>query len=211
MINELLIDKNHLTCIPETMTCRDAVAVLEEESLRSAPVLDGSNTLYRGNIYRYHIYQYFYHHPEADLNQIPVTHFLKNTTKIIRDSDSIYSLFFAMSDLPYIAVLNDQNSFLGIIQHNTMTDFFAQAWSMHHAGFVLDVKTIGKKGELVKISRLINRHCDISANMTIEKTTYNTHSSIMFALPEGLDQLQLNALERDLVRKGYQVKFYKLK
>lgn len=210
MIDELLIHKNHLTCIPETMTCRDAVAILEKENLRCAPVLDGSNTMFRGNIYRYHIYQYLYHHPEADLTQIPVTHFLKNTTKIMRDSDSIYSLFFAMSDLPHIAVLNEQNTFLGIIRHNTMTDFFAKAWSMQHAGYVMDVKTVGKKGELVKISRLINRHCDILANMTIEKTDYNTHSSIMFVLPSGLDQLQLNALERDLNRKQYQVKFFKL-
>ena len=76
MINELLIHKNHLTCIPETMNCADAVAILEKEGMRLAPVLDGSNTLFRGNIYRYHIYQYKYHHPEADLTKIPVTHFL---------------------------------------------------------------------------------------------------------------------------------------
>lgn len=210
MINELIVRKNHLTTIPETMNCREAVAILEEKDLRLAPVLDASNTLFRGNIYRYHIYQYLYHHPDADLSSIPVTRFLKNTTKIMRDTDSMYSLFFAMSDLPYIAVLNEQNTFLGIIRHSTMTDFFAKAWSMENAGYVIEIKTIGKKGELAKASRIINRHSDISASMTLERTDYNTHASILFVLPNNIDQMQLNALKRDFSRRNYPINCFKL-
>lgn len=210
MINELIVRKNHLTTIPETMNCREAVAILEEKDLRLAPVLDASNTLFRGNIYRYHIYQYLYHHPDADLSNIPVTRFLKNTTKIMRDTDSMYSLFFAMSDLPYIAVLNEQNTFLGIIRHSTMTDFFAKAWSMENAGYVIEIKTIGKKGELAKASRIINRHSDISASMTLERTDYNTHASILFVLPNNIDQMQLNALKRDFSRRNYPINCFKL-
>lgn len=210
MINELIVRKNHLTTIPETMNCREAVAILEEKDLRLAPVLDASNTLFRGNIYRYHIYQYLYHHPDADLTNIPVTRFLKNTTKIMRDTDSIYSLFFAMSDLPYIAVLNEHNTFLGIVRHNTMTDFLAKAWSMEGAGYVIEVKTIGKKGELSKTSRIVNRHTDITASMTLERTDYNTHASILFVLPNSLEPLQLNALKRDFSRKNYPINCFKL-
>lgn len=209
MINELLIHKNHLTCIPETMNCADAVAILEKEGMRLAPVLDGSNTLFRGNIYRYHIYQYKYHHPEADLTKIPVTHFLKNTTKIVHDTDSIYGLFFAMSDLPYVAVLNEQNTFLGTISHNAMTRYFAQAWSMQTAGHVLNIRTIGKKGEYERLIKLIHRYSDINSLMSLDEADTNTFGSINFVLPNDLDQLKLNALIRDLNKRGYQTRHYR--
>ena len=211
MINELLIHKNHLTCIPETMNCEEALTILEGDGARLAPVLDGSNTLFRGNIYRYHIYQYKSKHPEADLSQIPVTHFLKNTTKIVHDTDSLYRLFFAMSDLPYIAVLNEQNSFLGIVRHNTMTRYFAQAWAMQTAGFVLNVRIIGKKSEYERLIKIIHRYSEINSMMTLEEADTNTFASINFVLPAGLDQIKLNALVRDLEKRGYQTRSYKVK
>ena len=211
MINELLVHKNHLTCIPETMNCAEAVALLEKEGARLAPVLDGSNTLFRGNIYRYHIYPYKFNNPEADLSQIPVTHFLKNTTNIVHDTDSIYGLFFAMSDLPYIAVLNEQNTFMGTISHNAMTRYFAQAWAMQKAGHVINVRTIGKKGEYERLLKVIHRYSEISSFMTLDEADSNTFSSMNFVLPVDLDQIKLNALLRDLAKRGYQTSYYKIK
>lgn len=211
MINALLIHKSQLQCVSESSNCLEALELLEDQQLRCAPVLDATNTLYRGNIYRYHIYKYKYQNPDVDLAQVPVTRFLKNTPRVIHLGDSFLQLFFSMSDLPYIAVLNEHNSFVGIIKHNAMLNFLSQAWVMDKAGYILEVETLGHTGELAKISKLINRYSDISAATTCESTQYDTTARVLFVLPNYLDQVQLNRLVRELERKQYPATYYVLK
>ncbi len=210
MIEALMVPKDVMTVFPRTLSCYEALSILEAEGLRCAPVLDRSKTIYRGNIYRYHIYRHQFHHPECDLTQIPVTHFLKNTTKIVRNTDSLYELFFSMSDLPYIAVLNLSNSFLGVVQHRTMLDFFNQSWSLNEAGYVLKVEAIGKHGQLSKVTRLINRRSDITSCMTIDKGEYYNRSSILYLLPKELNLFTLNTLVKDLERRKYTTEYWQL-
>ena len=211
MIDSLLIPKQKVTYLSEKDNCATALAILEKEGKRCAPVLDATATLYRGNLYRYHIYQYHYHHPEVDLATIPVTHFLKNTTRVIHEHDSFFQLLFAMVDLPYIAVLNQQNTFLGVIEHNAILNFLAQAWSMSKTGFVLSVETLGGTGELAKISKFINRYCDISAATTFEQTDYDTKARVVFALPDSLDPVHFNQLVKSLEKRQYTIQSFRLK
>ena len=211
MIESLMIPKHKLTYLSETDHCATALALLEDHGLRCAPVLDASTTLYRGNLYRYHIYQYAYHHPDVDLATVPVTHFLKNTTRVVHQHESFYHLIFAMLDLPYIAVLSQQNTFMGIVKHTAMLNFLAQAWTMQDAGYVLAVETIGNTGELAKLSRIVNRYGDISAAQTLEKTPYDTTGQILFVLSHTLDPVQLNQLVKYLERRDYKVKVFKIK
>ena len=210
MIYSLLVPKQRITYLTESDNCQAALDLLEDQGKRLAPVLDKTGTLFRGNIYRYHIYQYAYHHPEVDLSTIPVTHFLKNTTRVVHEHDSFYQLLFTMNDLPYIVVLSEQNNFLGIVEHNRMLNFLAQAWSMQHTGYVLSVETLGGTGELSKISKLINRYSDIATATTLEATAYDTKAHVLFSLPKTLDPVQFNQLIKQLEKK-YKITSYRLK
>lgn len=211
MIESLLIHKQDVVCVPETWNCADALELLEQHQVRCAPIVDSTNTLYRGNVYRYHIYQYAYNNPQSDLRSIPVTHFLKNSTRFARLSDSLFNLIFAMNDLPYLAILNEHNAFVGIIRHNRLLNFLSQAWVMHDAGYVLQVEAIGAKGELAKITKIINKYCDISTVMTLEQSNYGTSTYVLFVLPSYLDLAQFNHLLRDLARKHYRVVHFNMR
>lgn len=210
MIEALMIPKDVMTVFPETLSCYDALKILEVEGLRCAPVLDGSKTIFRGNIYRYHIYHHKFHHPDCDLTQISVTRFLKNTTKVVRNTDSLYELFFSISDLPYIAVLNLSNSFLGVVRHKTMQDFFKQSWAINEAGYALRVEAIGKHGQLSKVTRLVNRRSDITSAMTIDRGDYYNRSAILYLLPKDLNMLTFQTLLKDLERRKYSVEYWQL-
>lgn len=211
MLDDLLIYKDKLACLSETTMCDEAIEILEENHLRCTPILDQTQTMYRGNLYRYHIYQYKFHHPEADLSKLPVTRFLKNTTRVIRNNESLYQLFFAIKDLPYIAVLDQNNVFIGVIPHDNLIDFFAQGWAIERAGYILMVKTIGKRGDLSRISRLVNRYTDISSSMSLDRTDFRTHAMTLFVLPSNVDTIQINQLLKLLERKNYEYKLYHLK
>ena len=49
---------------------------------------------------------------------LPVTSLLKNSTKFVSIDSAFFSVFFAIRDLPYIAVLDENNQFYGILTHN---------------------------------------------------------------------------------------------
>lgn len=208
MIDELMTPKDTIISIPQTMNCLEAVQILEDNSLRSAPVLDASKTIYRGNIYRYHIYQYHFHHPEEDLKQILVTRFLKNTTKVVRITDTILDLFFALKDLPYVAVLNADNAFMGIIRHQTLLSFFNQSWAMNEAGYLIMVESLGKKGDLMQLCRLINRYTDIVSCMTLDRNVYHNRSTVVYQLPKDLNILTFQTLIKYLEKRHYNVQYW---
>ena len=210
MIEQLVVPKQQLSYLTEADNCASALDLLEDQGLRCVPVLDATQTLYRGNLYRYHIYQYAYHHPDEDLSRLPVTHFLKNTTRVVHEQDSFYHLVFTLNDLPYVAVLDRDNRFSGIIRHNTMLQWLAQAWAMPNAGFALLVETLGSRGELAQVSKLINRFSDIVSATTLEKTDMDTKGQILYALPSSLDPVEYNQLVKQLERRGYRIRSYRL-
>ncbi|MBF6626796.1 CBS domain-containing protein [Aerococcaceae bacterium zg-BR9] len=211
MIEALTIPKQKLTCINEQLNCQEAIQLLESKGLRCAPVIDATNSIYRGTIYRYHIYQHLFRYPDADLSSIPVTRFLKNTTKVVRVSDNAIRLLFVIGDLPQIAVLSEQNTFVGIIEHSSVLQFFAEAWLSHTGKFVLEITSSGRMGELNRLTKLINRYTDIVSAMTLDETSFDTPSKALFVLPEQFDIVQLNDLERLLQRKKYCTKHHKIK
>lgn len=208
MLKNLMIPKDQVICIPETMSCKDAIEMLEDKQLRNAPVVDVTGNLFRGNIYRYHIYKYHFHHPEVDLSQFSVTYLLKNTTKTIYENDSIIDCLFMIKDLPYIVVLSDHHSFQGIILHETLLDFLQQAWVIGDLMCLLAIKSKGLKGDLRKLSRMINRFCDISSAMTFEATDYHPTSYVVYGIPKAMDQIRLKVLLQYLHRRGYEYKVY---
>ncbi|MCR8969550.1 cyclic di-AMP binding protein CbpA [Facklamia sp. 7083-14-GEN3] len=208
MIEDLMTPKKAILTLPETCTCLEAVELLEKNNLRCAPVVDDSQSIFRGNIYRFHIYQYKFHNPDADLSSLPVTRFLKNTTKIIRIHHSILELFFAIKDLPYVAVLSKEHTFLGIVEHTNFLSFLNQAWDMPVVGYILKVEALGQKGNLTKIARLVNRYCDISSSMTIDKTNFNNHSYILFQIHQDTSRLTFQNLVQDLQKRKYSVEFW---
>ena len=99
LIKELSLAKTKVRTVPETVTLEEALELLEEFGYRCVPVLDESGTIYRGNIYRMHIYK---HKSEGKDMTLPVTHLLKNATKFVHTSSSFYSLFFMIKDLPIL-------------------------------------------------------------------------------------------------------------
>lgn len=210
MIQQLMTPKSNLITLSESSNCLDTVNLLEKHHLRCAPVVDDSQTIFRGNIYRYHIYQYHFHHPDEDLSQIPVTRFLKNTTKIVRSHHSLLELCFAIRDLPYVAVLNREQAFLGVIYHQRLLEFFDEAWNMKDVGYILKVETSTQKGELAKVARLVNRHCNIISVMTIDQTKDNPSPFILFQLNQATSILTLQKLLNDLRRRHYNVEYREL-
>lgn len=207
MLKSLIIPKDDVVTIPESMNCWDALELLESYRLRNAPVVDDTFKMYRGNIYRYHIYKYAFHHPDVDLKTIRVTHFLKNTTQVIHDSDTLFELIFAIQDLPYIVVLNDQNSFNGIIRHRDLLRFLASSWGADQSTYLLGVKIPRSQAGLARLSRIVSKYVQLESLLTFKQADQDT---ILLIIDKQVDMVQINALIHELRRKKYQVDLAKI-
>ena len=68
------LQKRDLTTIKETATLEEALEILEDSGYRCVPILDESGKIFRGNIYKMHIYR---HKSNGGDMTLPVTHLLK--------------------------------------------------------------------------------------------------------------------------------------
>ena len=55
-IRELSIKREDVKYVTEANTLQEALDIMKENNFRSLPILSQSGTMYRGNIYRQHIY-----------------------------------------------------------------------------------------------------------------------------------------------------------
>lgn len=202
LIKQVCIPKKDLTTVNENCTLEDALTILEESGYRCVPILDESGKIFRGNIYKMHIYR---HKANGGDMTLPVTHLLKNATKFIYLDTSFFKVFFTIKELPYIAVLDSQNHFYGILTHSTLLGMLSQSWSVEQGSYVLTIASTGKQGDLAAISKIIAKYSSIASCITldIEKDEYIRRTLI--TLPAHTEKSVCDSIVNHLEKKNYKV------
>lgn len=201
IFSSLIKTKEKLTTLPETATLEEALAVLEDTGFRCVPVLDQTGRIFRGNIYKMHLYRHKSRNGDMSL---PVTALLKNATKFVSINAAFFSVFFAMRDLPYIAVLNNDNQFYGILTHNSMLRMLAAGWNVNNGSYVLTVTTPDERGSLMTASKEITRYCQI-VNVLSFDPEHSALKQVLFTLPANVDHDKMVKIVRRLKKKGFEV------
>ena len=201
LIKELSLAKTRVRTVPETVTLEEALELLEDYGYRCVPVVDETGKLYRGNIYRMHLYK---HKSEGGDMSLPVTHLLKNATKYVHTSSSFFSIFFMIKDLPYITVLDENDHFYGILTHSALIDLLEQSWKLEVGSYVLTIAAAGEKGDLAAITRIINRHSDIMSCITLDGDGSPIKRTIMTLEPSATEEV-VEKISTALDSRGYRV------
>lgn len=165
LIKTLVLQKDKLTTVNETATLEEALNILEDSGYRCVPILDASGKIFRGNIYKMHIYR---HKSQGGNMQLPVTYLLKNTTKTIDVDSPFFKVFFNIKDLPYIAVLDESHNFYGILTHAKLLEMLSEAWNLDISSYVLTIMSTGERGELEEMSKIITKYTSIEACITLD-------------------------------------------
>ena len=93
LLKSVVIKKDNLTTVNESCTLEEALSILEDSGYRCVPILDESGKIFRGNIYKMHIYR---HKANGGDMSLPVTYLLKNATKFIDVNTSFFKVFFTI-------------------------------------------------------------------------------------------------------------------
>ena len=206
LIKSLVIKKDYLTTVNEHATLEEALKVLESSGYRCVPILDDSGKIFRGNIYKMHIYR---HKSQGGDMSLPVTYLLKNATKTIKINAPFFQVFFTIKDLPYISVLDTDGSFYGILTHARLLDMLSSAWNVKTGAYVLTVLSTNDSGNLAKMFKIIAKFVNLAGAMTLDAPTgqYNGKyvRRTLFTLPQGTSEIQMKAICKKLKSKDFPV------
>ncbi|MCT6820814.1 MAG: cyclic di-AMP binding protein CbpA [Lactobacillus panisapium] len=206
LIKSLVIKKDYLITVNEHATLEEALKILEDSGYRCVPILDDTGTIFRGNIYKMHIYR---HKSQGKDMNLPVTYLLKNATKTIKVNSPFFKVFFTIKDLPYISVLDEENKFYGILTHSRLLDMLSDAWNIKTGSYVLTVLTDNSRGNLVKMAKAISKYSEIAGVMSLDASSAEVNDNfvrrILFTLPAGVTEDTMKLIVKRLEAKSYVV------
>ncbi|WP_119325763.1 cyclic di-AMP binding protein CbpA [Companilactobacillus musae] len=200
LVKSLVLKKDKLTTVKETVTLEEALKVLEDSGYRCVPILDESGQIFRGNIYKMHIYR---HKSRGGDMSLPVTTLMKNATKTISVDSPFFKVFFNIKDLPYIAVLDENNLFYGILTHSRLLSMLSDAWNLDISSYVLTVSSSGDRGDLEKMSKIFAKYVSVAACMTLDAKSNEVVRRTLFTLPSGTDIDTLKEIIKRLEKKSF--------
>ncbi|GEO77985.1 CBS domain-containing protein [Companilactobacillus mindensis DSM 14500] len=200
LVKSLVLKKDKLTTVKETVTLEEALKVLEDSGYRCVPILDESGQIFRGNIYKMHIYR---HKSRGGDMSLPVTTLMKNATKTISVDSPFFKVFFNIKDLPYIAVLDENNLFYGILTHSRLLSMLSDAWNLDISSYVLTVSSSGDRGDLEKMSKIFAKYVSVAACMTLDAKSNEVVRRTLFTLPSGTDINTLKEIIKRLEKKSF--------
>ncbi|MFC6316187.1 cyclic di-AMP binding protein CbpA [Lapidilactobacillus achengensis] len=202
LIKTLVLKKDQLTTVKENATLEEALQILEDSGFRCVPILDESGRIFRGNIYKMHIYR---HKSQGGNMQLPVTYLLKNATKTIDIDSPFFKVFFNIKDLPYIAVLDENHNFYGILTHAKLLGMLSEAWNLNIGSYVLTIMSTGQQGDLFEMSKIISKYTSIAGILTLDAKKGTFVRRTLITLPAGLKPKTLAEIVDRLERKQYRV------
>ncbi|MFD1472614.1 cyclic di-AMP binding protein CbpA [Companilactobacillus mishanensis] len=202
LVKSLVQTKEKLTTVKETVTLEEALKVLEDSGFRCVPILDETGQIFRGNIYKMHIYRHIARGGDMSL---PVTTLMKNATKTINVDSPFFKVFFNIKDLPYIAVLDENNLFYGILTHARLLNMLSDAWNLEVSSYVLTVSSTGERGDLAKMLKIIAKYVSISGCVTLDAKTNEVVRRNLFTLPAETTVDDLKNIIKRLEKKSFVV------
>ncbi|MGX7199823.1 cyclic di-AMP binding protein CbpA [Enterococcus nangangensis] len=202
LIKSLVMTKDRLTTVDETATLQEALEILEESGFRCVPILDETGEIFRGNIYKMHIYR---HKANGGDMNLPVTYLLKNATKFIYTDSSFFKVFFTIKELPYIAVLDEDNHFYGILTHSKLLGMLSESWNVGAGSYVLTIASSGKQGDLAAIAKIVAKYCSIESCITLDIGKTDKYRRTLMTLPTDADEEVVENIKTRLEKKGFEV------
>ncbi|MDN6639788.1 MAG: cyclic di-AMP binding protein CbpA [Tetragenococcus sp.] len=202
LLKTMVYKKQALTTVTENNTLAEALQILEDSGFRCVPILDESNKIFRGNIYKMHIYR---HKANGGDMNLPVTHLLKNATKFIHVNSSFFQVFFTIKELPYIAVLDEDNYFYGILTHSSLLNMLSQSWNVEKGSYVLTIASTGKQGDLANMTKIISKYSNIASCITLDIDKDEFIRRTMITLASNTTKETLESVINNLENKDFKV------
>lgn len=195
------VQKSEVKYCDESFTVQQAHEFLNETGYRSVPVLAENGTKFAGLIYKVDLLEYLYEkNGKADEN---ISSLVESKDAFVYEEDSFFKTFLTIRRLPFIAVLNTSDEFIGIITHANVMDVLEDSFGMRTGGYTLTIATIEHKGAIKDLVSLIP-DVNIDGMLTLDNGEKYLRR-IILNLPGDLTEDRIQFIKRKLEEKEFRV------
>lgn len=174
---------------------------LVESGYRCIPVLDEAGEKYVGNVYK------------VDLLQKEVENELSGSLdEVIEDQEDGYieeeapffHVFKTIKRLPFLAVVDEDKTFLGILTNANVLDVLESAWDVKNGSYSLTIGTIEYSGALSNMLDVINEYTNVQGVVTL-KDTLKFVRRVTIVLDKDVDKKKLDKIIKELEEENFTV------
>ncbi len=197
-----IITKEKVKYCKESFTIREAIDALETSGYRCVPVLDDSASIFKGNIYVQEIYRAIF--KETATLDDSIMKLVEDQEVSIHDQASFFRIFTNIKKYPYLAVLNDENKFTGILTHANVMGIIEDSWGVKTGSYTLTISTQEYQGALKMIVTSLKKFTSIQSLMTLDNES-TFFRRIIVTLPQNTSEKTLKDVIRHLEHDGFRV------
>ncbi|ADU30184.1 cyclic di-AMP binding protein CbpA [Evansella cellulosilytica] len=197
-----IIPKQDVRFVKENFSIQEALIELEESGFRCIPILDESSTYYKGNIYVQDVYRALY--KETHKLQDSVMTLKDDVNVTIEEQSSFFKVFNQIKKYPYLAVLQEDNTFAGILTHANVMSLLEDSWGVKTGSYTINISTHEYHGALSLIVSSIKKITGIQSLLTLDNES-RFFRRVIVTLPRDTSEETLNKVVSQLESDGLRV------
>ncbi|MED0971312.1 cyclic di-AMP binding protein CbpA [Bacillus paramycoides] len=177
-----------------------ALQIMNETGFRAIPVLAEDEKKFTGIIYKVDLLE---KKCNSVLEHVSTGDVLEDSYAFIFEKDSFFRAFYVIRRLPFLAVLNDYNEFVGILTHSNVFDVIEDSFGMRTGGYILTIATQDCKGTIKEIGTLLKAY-NIGGMFTLDNGDQYIRRVIV-NISDELNEKTLKQLIGRIEKKGFRV------
>ncbi|CAM3722274.1 cyclic di-AMP binding protein CbpA [Alkalicoccus chagannorensis] len=193
--------ENVVTC-HDQMTVAEARKTLEESGYRCIPVLDKTGTQFKGNIYAQVLYRELLYNDSSETDNI--LSLVEDEFVHIDEQASFFRVFTNIKRYPYLAVIDEQQRFSGILTHANVMELLEDSWGIERGNYTMTISTHEYQGALSTIMDSIKKFSTIHSMMTLDNDS-TFFRRVIVTLPKETTEALLDQLVQHLEKEGFRV------
>lgn len=171
-VKSVMIPKFKSYTIEHDKTIKEALEKLEEHHIDGLPVLDGES--YVGIVTRYGIYENFFtaeQTKEDYLQNTKVKEIVTHKEHYLSGDEIFENTLLDLKDFPLLAVLDDNQKFLGVVTRYDVLAQFQSAFGMNKPGIRIAFTSSETEGRLARLADIAQQfHEQIISLVTFDET-----------------------------------------
>ncbi|MDM5199172.1 cyclic di-AMP binding protein CbpA [Fictibacillus enclensis] len=196
------VSKTKVTYVTADTSIADSRKKLIESGYRCIPVLDENHQTFKGLIYKEATSDYMIE-GTGQLSD-PVSQLLKNESAFVYEDTPFFKVLFTIRRLPFLAVLDQNGHFQGIVTHSKVMDILEDSYGIKKGGYSLTISTTEGKGSLKKLFSSIGEEYNIEGVFTQDAGKQFVRR-IIITLNRTVMEEQVNQLVHKLEHSGFKV------
>ena len=195
------VNKDKVVFVKESDRKTDVQKKLAESGYRCIPVLDDAGEKYVGNIYKVHLLKEEIDH---DLDGTIDDLIADQEGGHIEEDDAFFTVFQSIKRLPFLAVVDEDKTFLGILTNGNVIQVLESAWGIERGSYSFTIGTIEFAGALQRILEIINKYCTVESVISLNNDLKFVRR-VCIVLPKDVDEATAETIANELDENNFTV------